>query len=845
MNADQRSAMTQRWHHPQGLAMTSIALACTLFAGTSFAQAAAESAAAEPASAAKANADVTANALPTVTVTARKRSEKLIEVPISMQTFSDKELRASGTTDITDLSLQSGFKFSSAQGSGAQGRSFGVVSFRGLQGELNFPWENSGGVFIDGIFISGGVASIGMTDVARAEVLKGPQNAFFGRSTFGGAVNFITKNPGSVLSGTVNASVNQHGSTDVDATVDGPLVENLLSGRLSFGSRHKAASFRAADGGALGEENTKFVSGTLYFTPTDDLWVRLRAHYQRDEDSTPATGFIAASGDTSCTGRSYTGQDRTGATVSYTPGTNYFCGGLPSFKTVGSGVFDANTAIPSWAYNAYVLNSTNDPFLAKAPSLDHTGMARETKRASAQAGYSLPNNMELALNAGYNQANSVSIYDVDRSKTRNYYALQANATNDMTLDARLSTNPRAALRGVLGVSYFKSTYQVSQLTGNGEDRAVGATGSVTPENGGSGNYINLNSSVPAFYGSVEYDINRVLTASFETRRQSDRIESLSFTGTAITNRTDNWLPRATLRYKPSADLSTYINLAKGVQPLTVNTGYANASAAAKAYINTLFPTAGNFTPQPTLKSVELGLKQKVNNQLQYALAVYDQKWKNRLTGTSVFNPSSCGTTTGNTAECPLAATGTGISLGNDAHVRGLELTVEGVITPAWTAGGYLDIKHATWDSFNSGGQSVYGSNRTLGLTGTAVSFAGNELSRMPKFTLSANSTYRFGLTAGWTGYVRGDFTHVGSQWDTDFNFYKLDAYNRLDLRLGFDKGAVGLEFFIKNLTNDRSWTTVSRNVDLSASPLTSFSRQGALVSVQEERAIGARLRYSF
>jgi iron complex outermembrane recepter protein len=816
------------------LAPTSIALACAMLLDPVFAQtqAPAAEAAATPDAAAPA-----ANALPTVTVTARKRSEKLLEVPISMQSFSDKELRASGTTEIKDLTTQAGFNFSSAQGSGAQGRAFGVTTFRGLQGELNFPWDNSGGIFIDGIFISGGVSSIGMTDVARVEVLKGPQNAFFGRSTFGGAVNFITKAPAGTLRGTVNATVNQHGSNDVDATIEGPLIDDLLTGRISFGSRNKAATYHATDGGELGAESTKFISGTLHFTPTDDLWVRLRGHYQMDEDSTPATAFIAATGNTSCNGATFSGIGRDGSRVQYTPGTAYFCGSVPSYKSVGSGVIDANTAIPSGAYSAFVKNSLNDPFLAKTPSLDHAGMAREVQRVSAQAGYSLPNDMEAAFNIGYNEANSVSIYDLDRTKTQSFFALQTNLTKDMTVDARLSTNPRAALRGVIGASYFKSTYQLSQLNLNS---AYGATAAVRD----SGNYLNLDSAVPALYGSVEYDISKQITASFETRRQHDKIESTTYSGAVYSNAVDNWLPRMTVRFKPTADLSVYANIARGVQPLTVNTGYVNASAAGKAYMNSIYPELANFTPQPKLKSIELGAKQRVSDWFQYSVAVYDQQWNNRLTSSSIFNPTSCGTTTG-TTECPFTATGAGVTFGADASIRGLELQLDAQLASNWSAGAYFDLKHATWDRFNAAGQSVYGSNGTLALTGTAVSFDGNELGRVPKVTVSANTTYRLVLPNGWSSFVRGDLTYVGKQWETDFNFAQTDAYYRLDARLGFEKGDTSLEFFVRNLTNDRGWVTVGRTVNLGLSPLTSFSQQGLIATVQDERTFGVRMRYNF
>jgi iron complex outermembrane receptor protein len=823
-------SLKRQQRQPLRLIPTSIALACSLAAGSALAQQAeAPDAAASGATA--------SNALPTVTVTARKRSEKLLEVPISILSFSDKDLRASGTTEIKDLTTQAGFNFSSAQGSGAQGRAFGVTTFRGLQGELNFPWENSGGIFIDGIFISGGVSSIGMADVARVEVLKGPQNAFFGRSTFGGAVNFITKAPSGEFRGAVNAMVNQHGSNDVDATIEGPLVENLLNGRITFGARNKAASSRASDGGELGAEGTKFITGTLHFSPTDDLWVRLRGHYQKDEDSTPATAFIPAVGNTSCTGATFSGIGRDGSAVTYTPGTPYFCGSIPSLKSVGAGVIDANTAIPAGAYGAYVNNSLNAPFLDKTPGLNHAGMAREIKRVSAQAGYSLPNDMEAAFNIGYNEANSVSIYDLDRTKTQNFFVLQTNLTKDMTVDARLSTNSRAALRGVLGASYFKSTFQLSQANLNS---AYGATAAVVD----SGNYLNLDSSVPAIYGSVEYDITKQITASFETRRQRDKIDVTTFGGAKYSNSVNNWLPRMTVRFKPTADISAYINLARGVQPLTVNTGYVNASAAGKAYMQSIYTDLADFTPQPKLKSLELGLKQRVSDTLQYSLAVYDQKWNNRLSSSAVFNPASCGTTTG-TAACPFTATGAGITFGNDAHIRGLELQVDAQLAKNWTAGAYLDLKHATWDKFNSAGSSVYGSNKALGLTGAAVSFDGNTLGRVPKVTLSANSTYRFGLSNGWTSFVRGDLTYVGKQWETDFNFAQSDAYSRLDARVGFEKGNTSLEFFVRNLANDRSWATVARTVNLGLTPLTSFSLQGLFATAQEERAFGVRMRYTF
>ena len=60
--------------------------------------------------------------------------------------------------------------------------------------------------------------------------------------------------------------------------------------------------------------------------------------------------------------------------------------------------------------------------------------------------------------------------------------------------------------------------------------------------------------------------------------------------------------------------------------------------------------------------------------------------------------------------------------------------------------------------------------------------------------------------------------------------------------MGIDKGGVTLELFVKNLTNDRNWMTVCRSPNLSVA---GFTQQFVLVMAQEERAVGARLRYAF
>ena len=466
-------------------------------------------------------------------------------------------------------------------------------------------------------------------------------------------------------------------------------------------------------------------------------------------------------------------------------------------------------------------------------------MRRDIKRLSAQMGYTLPHGMDLAVNVGFNEAGQNTIYDLDRTKVPNLFNAQTNYTKDMTLDARLATDARAALRGLIGASYFKATYQLSQIDYN-------AGLGVTAPARNAGTFVNNVSKVPALYGSVEYDITKTVTASIEARYQSDTVAFTNFADTAtISNQKKNWLPRLSLRYKPNSDLSTYVTLASGVQPLTVNGGYANASALGKAYIQTLYASASDFTPQPKLTSLEVGLKQRVNDKLVYAVAVYDQKWADRLSITTLFNPAACSTTTFSTPACPLSAAGSQISVGNQARLRGMELSIETQLAPQFDAGAYIDFKHGTWDRFDSGGQSRFGSNGVRALTGDAVAFDGNQMARLPRITLSANATYRMPLSAGWSSYLRGDVSYVGTQWETDFNFAQADAYSRIDLRLGFEKANTSIEFFVRNLTNDQSWTSITRSPNLGVTPLRSFSNMGLIATAQDARTAGLRLRYTF
>ena len=114
-----------------------------------------------------------------------------------------------------------------------------------------------------------------------------------------------------------------------------------------------------------------------------------------------------------------------------------------------------------------------------------------------------------------------------------------------------------------------------------------------------------------------------------------------------------------------------------------------------------------------------------------------------------------------------------MTIGNEATINGLELTVEAQPLPQLSVGAYIDIKNGKWDRYLNSGSSRYGSNGVRSLTGDAVSFDGNKLARVPDMTMSVNGTWRFGAVSGWAPSLRADLTYYGKYYETDFNFTKV------------------------------------------------------------------------
>ena len=154
-----------------------------------------------------------------VVVTARKRDESLLDIPLTVSAFNAEEIERAGYSTISDLiAAVPGVTYESFE---AEGRG-DSASFRGVATNTGDPTLQNSSKFIDGVYVSGSLYTTLLGDIERVEVAKGPQSALFGRATFSGAINYITKKPTNELEGNIRASLAEEDEYEFSASVSGP-----------------------------------------------------------------------------------------------------------------------------------------------------------------------------------------------------------------------------------------------------------------------------------------------------------------------------------------------------------------------------------------------------------------------------------------------------------------------------------------------------------------------------------------------------------------------------------------------------------------------------------------------
>ena len=225
-----------------------------------------------------------------VIVTARKKSESLQDIPLSVSAFSGEQIARRAYRDLRDIAMAtSGLEYEDF----ATGGLSTAPVIRGMGQTFTTSRVQNTGVFLDGIYLQRqSMVNPGLLDVERIEVLKGPQNAQYGRNAFAGAINYITKKPPHEFAGEIGGTLGDGERRDLFGNVGGPIIPDVLYGRISAGAsefdghtknHHPFAddgpSGDLATDGDLGGWDDKSYSLGLEWTPTDRLTFGLQYNH--------------------------------------------------------------------------------------------------------------------------------------------------------------------------------------------------------------------------------------------------------------------------------------------------------------------------------------------------------------------------------------------------------------------------------------------------------------------------------------------------------------------------------------------------------------------------------------
>ena len=222
------------------------------------------------------------NVIEELTVTAQKREESLQEVPVAVQAFTGEELENFGVgqvTDITKLSPNLNVVVQNAMSQHIVIRGVGTNEFFG-----NAP--SSVGMYMDEVTMNSSyMSTLGLFDMKRVEILRGPQNSLFGRNTTGGAVNYISRLPvvGESLSGYGSALYGSHDRIEVEGAVSVP-VGGTAAARLAgkFHTRNGRWNNITQPDDSYGDSERYSIRGTLVWEPLDATTITGSFHVARD-----------------------------------------------------------------------------------------------------------------------------------------------------------------------------------------------------------------------------------------------------------------------------------------------------------------------------------------------------------------------------------------------------------------------------------------------------------------------------------------------------------------------------------------------------------------------------------
>ncbi len=819
---------------------------------------------AQPAFAQNAPAAEEADASDDIVVTARKREENLLDVPLTVTALTSEALEAKGVVSMQSLASSTPGININDSSSGHADRAFQQIVLRGFTSNSTLNTTTS--LFIDGVPLSSPSAFTAISNPARIDIMKGPQSAFFGRNTFAGAINVVNKEPGNKISGSITGMIGTHNNYRLQAEIEGPIIEDKLGVRLGVDWFSKHGSWRnEVDGSTLGDQSSFSATALVVFKPIERITIKGFVLASRDKDGAPANarllaydvknsaGAVLLKGQSNCT---FQGDTSGIAGVTGTTVTNpYFCGTLPGLVNP----LEANS----------IVDATTTNLLSVAPAkrlipfdrgIQQYGLLRKFRHYHIATDVELTDEIKLSLLAGWNREEWNTLIDLDALDGRRFPVgsspnisavsprgyfdfpfLVERTTRDNSLEARLSYDTDK-FHGVAGFSYLNALVQSGARGGagiiaDGAATGVGNLGGVSQAKTYGGFFGLTYDFTPAFEISVEgrYQIDKIFAFASPSAPTVVTSSALVPAGTYAANSLivsadyKNFTPRVIASYHISPDAMVYASWAKGVNPSQFNTTIlAQSDAVQQSAVQNGVAIA--VKPEK-ITNYEIGLKGKaLDGKLTYAIAAYYAEWRDQINSITFLVPLPPPT--------PVALV-TGVQNSGTVNLKGLE--VEGVLR----ASKFLTINFA--GAYNDSDIKAFKSRALSQLTGI-YDFSGKEMPYFSKYSFNLGAQVGNDI-AGWDDgrwFLRADWSYKSGIWTGQANTTKTAARNVVNLRAGITKGMFSLEGFVNNVFNDTNYTSAIDTTMFDPTALFNTRANAAVfVNLPDQRTAGVQVKVKF
>ncbi|MFO7603499.1 MAG: TonB-dependent receptor [Gammaproteobacteria bacterium] len=657
-----------------------------------------------------------------IIVTARKRDETIMKVPVTTTVLGGETLDQYAVGDVKGIADKvPGLNFS-----GGPLASGVLVSLRGIgTGTNNSAVDQSVALVADGMQFTQGLAFQAATfDLAQVEVLKGPQALFFGKAAPAGVIAARTADPGDEFEARVRLGHEFEGEETLgEVILSGPVTETLglrLAAQFSdmdgyFKNEAQAASIPGL--GSLGaapvtyssypNKETLLLRGTAIWQPSDRLNARLKLNYSDSE--VQGTG----------------GEPQL---VSCPDGTNSVFNPINFIGGAECKADERNSYLyMDPAFFAGVLNG-GAPF-------------NETEQyfGSLELNYDLGNDLQLTSVTGFYDVEQQSL--INGSLTTQFgtpFAIQGEMErDDFTQEFRLTSDYAGAVNYMLGAFYHKG--EIGYLSRLPANSAYAALGVPLPPALGIAEH-DVDTEAKSVFGQVLWQVTPEWEIGFGARwtdeerdHAVDNILPTLFGGPVTPINlgkpeisSSNWSPELSVTYTPSDELTLFGNLKQAYKSGSFDIGGAAADGDDKSF------------GDERIRGGELGLKAML---LDYALAfnasAYYYTYDDMQVETRVFDPLAgvVGVRTTNAASSEL---------------YGIDLDVTYAVpsVPGLTLFGALNWNEAEYDEFGNaacwtGQLFTQGCNIDLNGNGVgnAQDLSGEPLLRAPEWMANFGFDY--------------------------------------------------------------------------------------------------------